>query len=122
MAERHQFVFGGDTNFGSRQLAMDQLCRRLLWDGSGKAIESAETAVPSTGDRKPATNLRRPPEYDKVCKPMEVIRMSAIERMTITIPSEMAATVRQAVAGGEYASWGLSSNGTENLHKQSCHC
>jgi antitoxin ParD1/3/4 len=30
--------------------------------------------------------------------------MSAIERMTITIPSEMAATVREAVAGGEYAS------------------
>ena len=30
--------------------------------------------------------------------------MSAIERMTITIPSEMAATVRQAVARGEYAS------------------
>jgi len=22
MAERHQFVFGGDTNFGSRQLAV----------------------------------------------------------------------------------------------------
>ena len=30
--------------------------------------------------------------------------MSAIERMTITIPSEMAATVRNAVAGGDYAS------------------
>ena len=30
--------------------------------------------------------------------------MSAIERMTITIPAEMAATLRQTVAGGEYAS------------------
>ncbi|WP_454884593.1 type II toxin-antitoxin system ParD family antitoxin [Sphingomonas oryzagri] len=30
--------------------------------------------------------------------------MSAIERMTITMPAEMAATLRQAVAGGEYAS------------------
>ncbi len=30
--------------------------------------------------------------------------MSAIERMTITRPAEMAATVRQTVAGGEYAS------------------
>ena len=30
--------------------------------------------------------------------------MSAIERMTITIPTEMAATLRQTVAGGEYAS------------------
>jgi antitoxin ParD1/3/4 len=30
--------------------------------------------------------------------------MSAIERITITMPTEMAATLRQAVAGGEYAS------------------
>lgn len=30
--------------------------------------------------------------------------MSAIERLTITVPSEMAATVRAAVDGGEYAS------------------
>ncbi len=30
--------------------------------------------------------------------------MSAIERLTITIPSEMAATVREAVAAGDYAS------------------
>jgi antitoxin ParD1/3/4 len=30
--------------------------------------------------------------------------MSAIERLTITVPAEMAATIRQAVAGGEYAS------------------
>jgi antitoxin ParD1/3/4 len=30
--------------------------------------------------------------------------MSAIERMTITMPAEMAATLRQTVAGGEYAS------------------
>ena len=30
--------------------------------------------------------------------------MSAIERMTITMPAEMAATLRQIVAGGEYAS------------------
>ena len=30
--------------------------------------------------------------------------MSTIERMTITIPSEMAATIRKAVAGGGYAS------------------
>jgi antitoxin ParD1/3/4 len=35
---------------------------------------------------------------------LEVFDMAAIERMTITIPSEMAATVREAVAGGEYAS------------------
>ena len=30
--------------------------------------------------------------------------MSAIERMTITMPAEMAAALRQTVAGGEYAS------------------
>jgi antitoxin ParD1/3/4 len=30
--------------------------------------------------------------------------MSAIERLTITLPAEMAATVRSAVAGGDYAS------------------
>lgn len=30
--------------------------------------------------------------------------MSAIERLTITVPAEMASTIRQAVAGGEYAS------------------
>lgn len=30
--------------------------------------------------------------------------MSTIERMTITVPSEMAATLRQSVDGGEYAS------------------
>jgi len=30
--------------------------------------------------------------------------MSAIERMTITMPAEMAATLRATVAGGEYAS------------------
>ncbi|CAP54969.1 ribbon-helix-helix domain-containing protein [Gluconacetobacter diazotrophicus] len=30
--------------------------------------------------------------------------MSTIERMTITVPSEMAATLRQSVEGGEYAS------------------
>lgn len=29
---------------------------------------------------------------------------TAIERMTITMPAEMAATLRQTVAGGEYAS------------------
>ncbi len=28
----------------------------------------------------------------------------SIERMTITLPAEMAATLRQTVAGGEYAS------------------
>lgn len=30
--------------------------------------------------------------------------MSTIERMTITVPSEMAAVLRQSVDGGEYAS------------------
>ena len=30
--------------------------------------------------------------------------MSNIERMTVTMPAEMAATLRQTVAGGEYAS------------------
>lgn len=30
--------------------------------------------------------------------------MSAIERMTVTMPAEMAAALRQTVAGGEYAS------------------
>ena len=30
--------------------------------------------------------------------------MSAIERMTISMPAEMAETLRQTVAGGEYAS------------------
>ena len=30
--------------------------------------------------------------------------MGAIERLTITVPSEMAATVKAAVEGGEYAS------------------
>jgi antitoxin ParD1/3/4 len=30
--------------------------------------------------------------------------MSAIERLTITVPAEMAAVVRQAVANGSYAS------------------
>lgn len=30
--------------------------------------------------------------------------MSTIERMTITMPGEMAAALRQTVAGGEYAS------------------
>lgn len=30
--------------------------------------------------------------------------MSAIERMTITLPSEMAATLRHSVEGGQYAS------------------
>ena len=30
--------------------------------------------------------------------------MSTVERMTITMPSEMAETLRQTVAGGEYAS------------------
>lgn len=30
--------------------------------------------------------------------------MSAIERMTITVPPEMAASLRETVAGGEYAS------------------
>lgn len=29
---------------------------------------------------------------------------AAIERMTITMPAEMAATLRQTVAGGDYAS------------------
>lgn len=30
--------------------------------------------------------------------------MSEIERITVTMPTEMAATLRQAVAGGQYAS------------------
>lgn len=30
--------------------------------------------------------------------------MPAVERMTITVPAEMAETLRQTVAGGEYAS------------------
>ena len=30
--------------------------------------------------------------------------MSAVERMTITMPAELAETLRQTVAGGEYAS------------------
>ena len=30
--------------------------------------------------------------------------MPAVERMTITMPTEMAETLRQTVAGGEYAS------------------
>lgn len=30
--------------------------------------------------------------------------MGTVERMTVTIPAEMAETLRQAVAGGEYAS------------------
>ena len=30
--------------------------------------------------------------------------MSSIERLTITVPTEMAATLKAAVAGGEYAS------------------
>ena len=30
--------------------------------------------------------------------------MSAVERMTVTMPAAMAETLRQAVAGGEYAS------------------
>lgn len=30
--------------------------------------------------------------------------MSSVERLTITLPTEMATTVRDAVAGGEYAS------------------
>lgn len=30
--------------------------------------------------------------------------MSTIERLTITVPSEMAATIRSAVEGGDYAS------------------
>lgn len=30
--------------------------------------------------------------------------MSAIERLTITVPAAMAATLRETVAGGEYAS------------------
>lgn len=30
--------------------------------------------------------------------------MSAVERMTITMPSELAETLRRTVAGGEYAS------------------
>lgn len=30
--------------------------------------------------------------------------MTAVERMTITMPSEMADTLRKTVAGGEYAS------------------
>jgi antitoxin ParD1/3/4 len=30
--------------------------------------------------------------------------MSAVERMTITMPAEMAENLRQTVAGGEYAS------------------
>ncbi|AUH65232.1 type II toxin-antitoxin system ParD family antitoxin [Paracoccus zhejiangensis] len=30
--------------------------------------------------------------------------MGAVERLTITMPSEMAETLRQTVAGGEYAS------------------
>ena len=29
MAERHQFVFGGDTNFGSRQLAVIDLLNTM---------------------------------------------------------------------------------------------
>jgi antitoxin ParD1/3/4 len=35
---------------------------------------------------------------------LRVAFMSGIERMTITMPAEMAATLRQTVAGGEYAS------------------
>jgi len=31
-------------------------------------------------------------------------RMGAIERLTITLPAEMAATLRRTAAGGEYAS------------------
>lgn len=30
--------------------------------------------------------------------------MAAVERMTITMPAELAETLRQAVSGGEYAS------------------
>lgn len=30
--------------------------------------------------------------------------MSAVERMTVTMPAEMAETLRRTVAGGEYAS------------------
>jgi len=36
--------------------------------------------------------------------PVEEQPMSAIERLTITVPAEMAATVRLAVDGGDYAS------------------
>ncbi len=32
------------------------------------------------------------------------IRVPAIERLTVTMPAEMAATLRQTVEGGEYAS------------------
>lgn len=41
-------------------------------------------------------------EYDKVCAGETTL--SEIERLTITLPAEMAATVKGAVEGGDYAS------------------
>jgi antitoxin ParD1/3/4 len=37
-------------------------------------------------------------------RPMKGGRMAEIERLTITLPSDMAAVVKGAVAGGDYAS------------------
>jgi len=43
-------------------------------------------------------------KYDKVHCVRGDLAMGAIERLTITVPSEMAAIVKAAVEGGEYAS------------------
>jgi antitoxin ParD1/3/4 len=42
-------------------------------------------------------------KYDKVCVE-EVLRMAGIERLTVTLPVDMAALVKGAVEQGDYAS------------------
>ena len=42
-------------------------------------------------------------KYDKVCNG-EVVFMAAIERLTITLPADMAGVVKGAVHDGDYAS------------------
>jgi antitoxin ParD1/3/4 len=43
-------------------------------------------------------------QYDKVCAQARRTGMADIERLTITLPSDTAAIVKDAVAGGDYAS------------------
>ncbi len=69
-------------------------------DDCAKAVPLADI---SKMESAAALSSGIPHKYDNMCDSLKA-SMSTIERMTITVPAEMAAVLRQTVAGGEYAS------------------
>src|ERR1700756_2851144 len=97
--------------------------RARVWRGSLTPGDNAQPRRAAIGDCTVVLHHRRmnpgycagasrhqrcshqPREYDKVCKPtQEEEAMPDIERLTVTLPSDMAAVIKGAVADGDYAS------------------